>query len=113
MEKFGLTALLFIVIFTTGYFGQKLGYTIEGDPHGQEIMAEDWQSADYGLDVVFKFWENIFKDNALGTGVRCMEYLVNFATFRIDGVPDWMAGFCDLFVLLALVLIFTMVRGNA
>lgn len=113
MEKFGLTALLFIVIFTTGYFGQKLGYTIEGEAHGSEVLAKDWRDADYGLDVIFAFWENQFKDNAIGTGVKALEYLVNFAAFRIDGVPDWMAGFCDLMVLLSLILIFTLIRGNA
>jgi hypothetical protein len=113
MDKFLLTVLLFCVIGTAGFFGQKLGYTVEGEAHGQQILERDWRDADYGLDVIFAFWENQFKDNALGTGVRCMEYLVNFATFKIDNVPDWMSIAVDGLVLLTLVLIFTLVRGNA
>ena len=112
MEKFGLSALLFIVIMTAGYFGDKLGYQVDGVPHGRPALAAktDWQAANYGLDVVFSFWSQ-YSPDVLKPVIGAIEYLTNFASFQIDNTPDWMVIIVDLMVLLAIILLYTMVRG--
>jgi hypothetical protein len=114
MEKFSLCILLFCIVMTAGYFGDRLGYTVEGVPHGKPALAsgEHWQDADYGLDVVFAFWRQYAPD-VLKPVVGAIEYLTNFASFNIDNTPDWMVMIVDLITLLAIVLLFVLIRGNA
>lgn len=111
-DKIITVAMLFIVIMTIGYFGQKMGYTVEGAERGAEAVQTEWRDADYGLDVVFSFWADKFKDNAIGTGVKCIEYVYNFATLRIDNIPDWLVIIVDFLAFLALVVIFLFIRGG-
>lgn len=114
MEKFGLVVLLFCIIMTTGYFGDRLGYEVEGVPHGRPSLAsgDRWQDADYGLDVVFAFWKQ-YSPDILKPVIGAVEYITNFASFKIDNTPDWMVLIVDLIVLLAIVLLFVFIRGNA
>ena len=112
MGRYLLVALLFIVIFVTGYFGQHFGYTVHGVPMGSpaaQTSSEDWRESSYGLDVVLSYWQEHFKTNAF---VQSIAYIYAFCTFSIDGTPDWMVGVFYLIILLSLVLLWSMVRGE-
>jgi hypothetical protein len=111
VDKFLMTALLFIVIFVTGYFGQHFGYTVDGVPKGSLSETEITETVKIG-DIPFFDYEPTIEVDKSDSWSAALTYIWDFASFRIDDVPPWLTGFFDLMILLALVLIWTMIRGG-
>lgn len=110
MTKLFVVGFSFVFLFVLGVFGFYAGYTIDGAPMGKmEVEQDAWQEADYGLDVVYSFWDQKARDNAI---FGAFAYLWHMITFNIDGVPFWMQGVVLLVVILDLVVVFMLIRGN-
>lgn len=107
-DKVITVAMLFVVIMTVGYFGQKMGYTVEGIPKGENrgITEVGSSSDDAIISITIGEPET---GSAIG---RTIGYLLDFATLRIDNIPDWFVLLVDFVVFLVIVIIFIFIRGN-
>lgn len=110
MDRYIIAAVLFIVIAVSGYFGNHYGYTVDGVPHGSPSadVSEDWRDSPGVIPTVLI----PVPSDVTGEVMGVIEYLFNFLTFRIDGVPTWMTLIFQLVILIALILIFSLVRGG-
>lgn len=113
MNRYTITILLFAVIFVTGYFGQHFGYVVNGVPMGSSPAkyadGKSWSDSDYGLDVAISYWQQKANDNAL---LGAIAYIWYFTSFQIQGVPVWLSAAVDLMVILALLVLWALVRGE-
>jgi hypothetical protein len=112
MDRFLLAALLFIVIVTVGFFGQHMGYTVDGVPAGGVNLKEWTDYPFFSPQLIVGFWEHIFTDTDHPIIAATIDYIYNFTTFQIDDVPAWLTLIVDLLVVLALILVFTLIRGG-
>jgi hypothetical protein len=112
MDKIITVAMIFIIVFTAGFFGNHFGYTVDGVPQGG-LSIKAWDEYPYfSPQLILGWWEHAFTGNDQSVIAGVLDYLFNFTTFQIDNVPLWLSGIFDLIVLLAFVLIFLMIRGE-
>lgn len=92
----GTLAFLLTVMLVVGGFGGCAGYTVNGVPHG--VVTNPADSS--GL-VLVALWAW----NSIG-------FIVNMATFSVDGTPEWMGSIFLIMGALIIFIVVKLVRGN-
>ena len=86
-SKFGVLALLLVLMFVPAIFAAHFGYTVNGVPEG-------------GLST-----------NSGGMVLDAIGYLTHSLTFSIDGMPPAM-GFFFIFVIIMMIAVIISMFGN-
>lgn len=111
-SRYAVAGFLVVFIFVTGLFGQHFGYTVDGMPKGEGAV----KSSAITIDLPWmddSETHYMFSEDEEGNVIsRAMEYIWDMTRFKIDGMPDAFSGIFIFIILLALLLIFSCIRGG-
>lgn len=102
-SKYAILVLCTVVILTTGFVGGKVGYTVNGVPHG----GTDYVEAQTDNPWIPNFIEGII--DALGDAFG---FLWDMLLFNIDDVPYFINMIFVVMSLVVLFIIVSLVRGT-